>query len=223
MNQAATLKVSSGFPSQPGGQGERGGPSAPHGTRRVGLWVFMVVVAALFMLFGIAYVMRMAYGDWRAIHYVPWQLWSSTALLALGSLAWERAWRQARQGRRTAARQACGGALGLALAFVVSQLAAWQALLSQDYGVAGNPANSFFYLITGLHGLHVIGGVLAGGVVSSGFVRGQATDRIGHGMHLCAQYWHFLFALWLAVFALLFYLTPELVKAFCETVGIPVR
>jgi cytochrome c oxidase subunit 3 len=40
---------------------------------------------------------------------------------------------------------------------------------------------------------------------------------------LCAQYWHFLFFLWLAVFALLFYVTPEVVRAFCTTVGIPVR
>ena len=220
----ATLRTSNGFPGMPEGQGaHNGGPAAPHGTRKVGLWVFMGVVSALFMLFGFAYAMRMAYDDWRSITYIPWQLWLSTGLLLAGSVTWEAARRQAGAGRRESARKISAFALLLALCFIASQLAAWQAMTDGDYGLRANPANSFFYMITGLHGLHVLGGLVAGMLVAAGFLRGFATERVGEGIALCAQYWHFLFFLWLAVFALLFYVTPEVVRAFCTTVGIPVR
>ena len=224
MSANATLRSSNGFPGQPGGEGAgHGGPAWPRGARRTGLWVFMVVVSTLFGLFGVAYMMRAAYEDWRPIGYVPWQLWCSTGLLLLCSVSWELARRHALAQRRQAARSTATGALLLSLMFVVSQLYAWQAMTAADYGVAGNPANSFFYLITGLHALHVLGGMVAAGLVVSGFLRGRATEAVGEGLGLCAQYWHFLFVLWLAIFGLLYFVTPDVVRALCTTIGIPVR
>ncbi|MYN11468.1 bb3-type cytochrome oxidase subunit III, partial [Pseudoduganella aquatica] len=137
--------------------------------RKVGLWVFMGVVTSLFMLFSVAYVMRMAMADWQPLRYVPWQLWLSTAVLALASAAWESA---RRGGMRTAtppgAASAAGPgvraallACGLSLAFLAVQLWAWQAMTDMRFTVNGNPASSFFYLLTGLHGLHVGGGLVA--------------------------------------------------------------
>jgi cytochrome c oxidase subunit 3 len=216
MSANATLRSSGSFPGQPAGGGGagQGDPASPHGARRIGLWVFMVVVSTLFGLFGVAYMMRAAYEDWRPIAYVPWQLYCSTALLVLCSLSWELARRHVAVGRREAARSTAIGALALSAMFVLSQLYAWQAMTAADYGVAANPANSFFYLITGLHAAHVLGGMVAGTF---------AVRRAGEAIGLCAQYWHFLFVLWLAVFALLYMVTPELVRAFCTTMGIPVR
>ena len=195
--------------------GELPGDAAwPKGARRIGLWVFMVVVTTLFGLFGVAYMMRAAYEDWRPITYVPWQLYCSTALLVLCSLAWDLARRHVAAGRRESARSTSIGALLLSAMFVLSQLYAWQAMTAADYLVAANPANSFFYLITGLHAVHVLGGMVAGSF---------AVRRAGEAIGLCAQYWHFLFVLWLAVFAMLYLVTPEFVRAFCTTIGIPVR
>ncbi|MTW11215.1 bb3-type cytochrome oxidase subunit III [Pseudoduganella eburnea] len=203
MSANATLRANGG-----------NGPAWPQGARRTGLWVFMVVVSTLFGLFGVAYMMRAAYEDWRPITYVPWQLYCSTGLLVLCSLAWELARRHVAAGRRDAARSASIGALVLSAMFVLSQLYAWQAMTAADYGVAANPANSFFYLITGLHAVHVMGGMVAAAF---------AVRKAGEAIGLCAQYWHFLFVLWLALFALLFMVTPDLVRAFCSTIGIPVR
>ncbi|MYN03127.1 bb3-type cytochrome oxidase subunit III [Pseudoduganella sp. DS3] len=180
----------------------------------MGLWVFMVVVSTLFGLFGVAYMMRAAYEDWRPITYVPWQLYCSTGLLVLCSLAWELARSHVSAGRAQAARSTTMGALVLSAAFVLSQLYAWQAMVAADYSVAANPANSFFYLITGLHAAHVLGGMVAGAF---------AVRRAGEAVGLCAQYWHFLFVLWLAVFGMIYLVTPEFVRAFCTTIGIPVR
>ncbi|KQV46184.1 hypothetical protein ASE26_15650 [Duganella sp. Root198D2] len=199
------------MPGLPGGDG---GQRNPQDARRIGLWVFMAVVTTLFGLFGVAYMMRAAYEDWRPIAYVPWQLYGSTGLLVLCSLSWELARRHVAAGRREAARSASIGALLLSAVFVLCQFNAWQAMMAADYGVAANPANSFFYLITGLHALHVMGGMVAGAF---------AVRRAGQAIGLCARYWHFLFVLWLAVFALLYLVTPELVRAFCTTIGIPVR
>lgn len=182
-----------------GGAASAGLPLA--GAPKVGLWVFMGVIAALFGLFSIAFLMRMAMADWRALPIVPWQLWLSTALLAAGSLAWEAA----RRGKRFAFALA----YACSLLFIAVQLWAWQAMTALNFPVDGNPANSFFYLITGLHGLHVIGGLIAATIVGA---RGCA------GMALCARYWHFLLALWLAMFGLLFSVTPELVQLVCNTI-----
>lgn len=188
--------------------------------RKVGLWVFMAVVCSLFMLFSVAYVMRMAMADWQPLRYVPWQLWLSTAVLVAASAAWEGA-------RRGAAHHMAQLACVLSLVFLMVQLWAWQAMTAMNFTVGGNPASSFFYLLTGLHGLHVAGGlvaaVLAAVVVgcSGAGQAGQAGSRqVRTGMLLCARYWHFLLLLWLALFALLFLVTPDFVQVVCESVGI---
>lgn len=177
---------------------------------QVGLWVFMAVVGVLFALFAAAYLMRMASGDWRALPVIPWQLGLSTALLAASSVAWARA----RKVPGGAAARACLAAGLWSVAFLAAQLWAWQAMHGFNFTVAGNPANSFFYLLTGLHGAHVLGGLLAAALVARRLARGRGTAaRVG--VALCAQYWHFLLGLWLALFGLLFFVTPELVQRVC--------
>lgn len=196
---------------------------APLAARRVGLWVFMAVITSLFMLFSIAYVMRMAMGDWQPLRYVPSQLWLSTILLAMASAAWEGARRNAHE---SAGRVA--GVLGCALSllFLLVQLWAWQAMTAMNYRVDGNPANSFFYMLTGLHALHVLGGVCAALVAGRALARGgdamggAARYHLAGSIALCAQYWHYLLVLWLGLFALLFWVTPDLVQIVCESVGL---
>jgi cytochrome c oxidase subunit 3 len=165
---------------------------AGQANRRTGLWVFMGVVGMLFFLFSCAYIMRMALPDWRPLPFVPWQLWLSSAVLAAASVAWQRS--------------AYGWGCVFSLAFLASQLWAWQAMRTANFPLDANPANSFFYLITGLHALHVAGGL----AVAAGARRNKAT------MQLCARYWHFLLGLWLAMFGLLFWVTPAFVQDVCN-------
>ena len=178
-------------------------------TAMVGLWVFMAVVSTLFLLFTIAYLMRMAVADWRALPLVPWQLWLSSALLAGAGLAWTAA---ARAPTRAALARGWRSACALSLCFLGAQLWAWQAMLALHFSIAGNPANSFFYLITGLHGVHVLGGLAAASVLGRRLAQDATLERLRAGAVLCAQYWHFLLLLWLAMFALLFLVTPDFVQ-----------
>lgn len=177
--------------------------------RRTGLWVFMGVVGMLFFLFSAAYVMRMAMPDWRPLSFLPWQLWLSTALLVAACVAWQLAWRAARGRAAAPLRLAYGAACICSLAFLASQLWAWRRMDEAGLTLDASPANSFFYLITGLHGLHMMGGLAAAAWARPGPGRDGAT------IQLCARYWHFLLGLWLAMFVLLFRVTPELVRQIC--------
>ncbi|QGZ38708.1 cytochrome c oxidase subunit 3 [Pseudoduganella flava] len=228
-----------------------GDGAAPYGTRQVGLWTFMGVVCVLFALFGVAYVMRIGYDDWRVLPAAPWQLWLSTALLGTGDAVWQLAALAAMRRRRVLAHRLAVLGVALALAFIASQLGAWRALATQHAGLGSGPAAAFFYMLTGLHGVHVLGGVIAAGRVVLRFGGGdragvRAGERAGEGagkrvvnraggggrvdivrisesLALCARYWHLLLALWLALFGLLFWVTPDVVQTICSTVGIPVR
>jgi cytochrome c oxidase subunit 3 len=75
-------------------------------------------------------------------------------------------------------------------------------LAQAGYFLASNPANSFFYLLTGAHGLHVLGGLAALGRTIARMWRGIAVERLRLSVELCAIYWHFLLLVWLIVFAL---------------------
>ncbi|NCT84350.1 MAG: bb3-type cytochrome oxidase subunit III [Comamonadaceae bacterium] len=180
----------------------------PGAAPSVGLWVFMAVATALFALFGVAYVMRLSAGDAVALA-LPRQLWLSTAWLLAGSLLLQRAAWRAQRGRAARAPLLAGG--GCALLFVACQAWAWAALLGARVSFTGNPAASFFYVLTALHGLHVLGGLLAWAWVLG------ASDRAPWRIVLCARYWHFLLGVWAALFATLGLIDPELAGRICGT------
>lgn len=180
-----------------------GGPrlSAPSAAR-VGLWVFMGVVSVLFALFINAYLVRRGHGDWLPLPE-PWQLWLNTALLAASSVALQVARVGARRWRRRLLRGGLLAGGALAIAFLGGQWWAWQELLAGNHPFAANPANSFFYLLTALHGLHLLGGLGAWGLTTGRAWWAADPRRARPAVELCATYWHFLFAVWLVLFALL--------------------
>ena len=181
----------------------------------IGLWAFMGVATALFSLFTLAYAMRMDSGDWSPIA-MPWQLWLSTGLLVAGSACLQRAASAARGDHPAAARTLLGAGGACALAFLGVQLWAWQVLQAAQVMPAGNPAASFFYLLTAMHGLHVIGGLAGWAVTARGAGR-AAGPAFAWRVALCARYWHFLLAVWMLLFATLVWLTPEAVRWICGT------
>ena len=198
------------------------GAAAPHSFNRAqaastGLWVFIGVCSALFGLFFAAYVMRLSGVEGYPL-LMPWQFWLSTAMLVAGSLALERAAGLAKRGGNWRGPWTAGGAL--ALAFVLTQLWAWSALGAAQVLPQGNPAASFLYLLTGMHGLHVLGGLIAWGLVARHLANSNQADQAPQALWrigLCARFWHFLLALWLLLFATLSLLTPDLVRAICGT------
>lgn len=139
----------------------------------IGLGVFLAVVSSLFALFISAYLMRMQVADWAEMP-APKLLWFNTAVLILSSVALQYALVAARRGRMDIVRDGLIAGGLFALTFLVGQLLAWQQLNAAGYFLAANPANAFFYLFTGLHGLHLLGGLVALGLVGEKVWRGSA-------------------------------------------------
>jgi cytochrome c oxidase subunit 3 len=165
----------------------------------IGLGVFLVVVGALFALFGSAFVMRMDEEVWWSLALPP-IVWANTVQLLLASLFLHMAAAAAGRGDRRAARRDTTIA-GLATAgFLIGQIIAWRELTEAGDGLAAAPAASFFYLLSGLHGLHIIGGLAALGIVAH---RGGADiDRLRLNTRLCVAYWDFLAVVWLGLLVL---------------------
>jgi len=175
---------------------------SPVATAKIGLGIFLAVIGALFALFISAYLMRMGGADWWGIP-IPDLLWVNTAVLAASSVALQWAKREARSGRSETLNIALTVAAATAVLFLAGQLVAWRQLVSAGYVLADNPANSFFYMITGLHALHILGGLLVLGRTAVRARTGLATEKLYLSVDLCALYWHFMLVVWLIIFALL--------------------
>jgi len=179
---------------------EGSAPSLP--PAKIGLGVFLAVVGSLFALFISAYSMRMNMVDWRALP-VPRLLWFNTGVLLTSSIALQWAYMAARRNDMDGVIIGlCAGGAS-ALIFLAGQLLAWRQLSLAGYFVTSNPANSFFYLITAVHGLHLMGGLVALGRTIAKVWHGAEISQVRLSVELCAIYWHFLLLVWLVLLALL--------------------
>ena len=169
---------------------------------KIGLGVFLAVAGSFFALFISAYSMRMQLPDWRTLP-VPTILWLNTAVLALSSLALHSAKGAAHRGELIDLRMSLVAAGISALAFLSGQLLAWQQLTAEGYGLTANPANAFFYVLTGAHGLHLLGGLIALARTMEKAWREPIAARLSLSVELCATYWHFLLLVWLICLSIL--------------------
>jgi len=189
------------------GGDERGGPP-PGSVRRAartGMLLALVAISMMFIGFTSAYVVRGGLSDdWQPME-LPRLLWLNAGLLLLSSVTLE----EARKALANGFRPACNGWLGvttaLGAAFLAGQLLVWRQLAAHGVYVATNPSSSFFYLLTGAHGLH-----LAGGVLALIYIDFQAWRyRLGPAkrtlVEVTAIYWHFMDGLWLYILCLLWF------------------
>jgi cytochrome c oxidase subunit 3 len=169
---------------------------------KVALLAFIAVVTSLFALFLSAYLMRMRLGDWRPLDE-PLVLWLNTAVLVLASFAFQLTRGAARREQLMTVKVGLvvGGAC--TILFLFGQLMAWRQLNADGFFMTGNPANSFFYLLTALHGLHLLGGMWVWGRTTMRILTGADTHSVQLSVELCTVYWHYLLLVWIGLFALL--------------------
>lgn len=167
-----------------------------------GLLAFLAVVTSMFCLFLSAYAMRMSLGDWTPLPE-PDVLWLNTGLLVLSSVSLQWARQSAKHGRDGSLRLGLYMAGAFSVAFIFGQLFAWQQLVEEGYFLSSNPANAFFYLFTALHGLHLLGGLVAWIRAAFRVRSGLDAAKMRLSVELCAVYWHFLLIVWLVLFGLM--------------------
>ncbi len=175
---------------------------------RTGAWVVIAGIVMLFTALTSAYIVRSASSnDWQPIA-MPKILWLSTALILMSSITMEISRCSLKRQRDSGYGRWLIMTVALGLAFLASQLLAWRQLVRQGVYMASNPYNSFFYLFTAAHGLHLLGGILALSYLLVRTTRKRSTvdgelRRVG-AADAATIYWHFMDGLWVALFMLLF-------------------
>ncbi len=225
------------FPGGDGGGDGRFDPSPDFGEQlrryRLGMAIGLAAVFMLFISFTSAYMVREGVGswgmqarvypnDWKPVSLPLGLLLVNTFLLIASSVAIEKARRHAFLQAAVAPAAAIPGvsvretrrvpwlqlALALGGAFILGQLLAWRELMHRGSFISGNPSSSFVYLLTGLHAVHLAGGILALAYAAAlaGF-RSQPLERKRIVTDVTAWYWHFLTFMWLCIFALIAFVT----------------
>jgi cytochrome c oxidase subunit 3 len=183
-------------------EGLHGGYSAGGSAGRTGLYMFLAVITSMFLLFSTAYQLRASFPDWMALTD-PGILWFNTGILLLTSISLQLAVSASRQGAAGPMRNFLFAGAILTLVFLAGQLVAWGQLVEAGLYARANPANAFFYLLTGVHGLHLIGGLWFLGGAAKRAVKSADDDTLPLRISLCATYWHYLLLVWVLLFYLL--------------------
>jgi cytochrome c oxidase subunit III len=175
---------------------------------RIGMWVALAGVTMMFTALTSAYIVRAnTSNDWRPIA-MPRLLWLSTGLIVASSLTFEIARRALKSGKNALYNRWLMLTVMLGLGFLATQLFAWRQLVAQGIYMASNPHSSFFYVLTGAHALHLLGGILG---LDYLLLRSRRAVLEDHGEEKrvamassVALYWHFMDGLWIYLFLLLF-------------------
>lgn len=174
---------------------------------RTGVWLALAGIMMMFTALTSAYVVRAAgANDWVPIA-IPKLLWVSSFLLVLSSFTIELARKSLGRDEQLAYSRMLLVTVILGLGFLGIQLIAWRQLVSQGVYLYTNPHSSFVYLFTALHGLHLLGGILAVDYLLLHAWRRKAVEQIGArriaAAGAVAIYWHFMTGLWIYLFLLL--------------------
>ncbi len=186
-----------------------GRPHAPSPGAAAGPLLMALLLASLAMGLGAALVfyfaMRARLPQWPppGTPPLPAGLWLSTGLLLAASAVLHAALRAARRDRLVTVRRLTRAAFALALAFLFSQAAVWFTAYARQMPPQLNMYAITFYLLTGLHALHIVGGLIPLGCVAARAARGRYTAGNHAGLRYCALYWHFVDVVWLVMFAAL--------------------
>ncbi|HEY0406049.1 MAG TPA: cytochrome c oxidase subunit 3 [Pyrinomonadaceae bacterium] len=195
----------------PGGRGSGGdGFSAQDSPERyrIGMWIALASILMLFTALTSAYIVRAGTGnDWRPIA-MPRLLWVSTTLILTSSLTISRALRALKRADHSTYKRWLLLTVVLGLGFLATQLLSWQQLVAQRVYVSTNPHSSFFYLLTAVHGAHLLGGIFGLDYLllrswrKASSAKSEAKRAAAAGA--VALYWHFMDGLWIFLFLLLF-------------------
>jgi cytochrome c oxidase subunit III len=169
----------------------------------IAVWLLAAAVTILFAAFTSTYLARRGEADW-VVGPLPALLYVSTGVLLLSSGVLEGTRRAGTRGRLDLVRSGLGAATALGIGFLAIQIAAWRQLAALGVFLASNPHSAFFYLLTGTHGLHVVGGLAWLGYALVRTRRAAAADAAVAGAGPAVTFWHFLAGLWLYLFFILY-------------------
>jgi cytochrome c oxidase subunit 3 len=202
-----------GLPPLPGGGDDGDGSGDERHRRRhwtpspkrysTAITIGIVAILMFFMALASAFiVLRHSSGVWVTVH-LPFAVWPNTGILLASSFTLEAARRRLALADLGGFRKLWMVTTVLGFLFVAGQLIAWRQLVAQGIYIASNQASSFFYIFTGAHAVHLLGGVGALLYVSARKF-GEANVSRSTAAEIASYYWHFMDGLWIFLLALLY-------------------
>lgn len=172
------------------------------GAYPAGLMGVLATVTMLFAAFTAALLVRRAGHDWVPVD-LPRIVWVNAAVIMASSIAVELGRQAARVGMQPLAYTRIAGGLVLGALFLTGQVMAWRALAARGVFIPTTPHAAFFYLLSAVHGLHVLGGLGALAWAVRRLARSPGLPLARASLAQVAVFWHFVGALWLYLLAVL--------------------
>jgi cytochrome c oxidase subunit 3 len=193
-------------PPEKGGGGDDGcsggGPAFPVSKGRLLLWLVLAVVVMLFAGFSSAYIVLRGVPAWQNVA-LPGSLWANTFVLLASSVTMESTRRRMADGNTASAKKWVAATTALGIAFLGGQILAWNQLVNAGVFLASTLHSSFLYILTGMHALHVVGGISALAFITVQIFKNRYSSTNHEPVTLVATYWHFMDGLWVYLFLLL--------------------
>lgn len=166
------------------------------------LWLFMVTVGMIFASLTSAYIVRQAEGNWLDFA-LPIEMWISSGIIIVSSITMLWASKAAKRDNLEQVKLGVTITTLLGVAFLIAQLYSWDALVENKVFFVGNPSGSFLYVLSGLHGIHIISGIIFLLIVLVSTYKYKVHSKNLNRIQMCASFWHFLGALWIYLFVFL--------------------
>lgn len=163
------------------------------------LWLFIVSFTMVFASLTSAYIVRRSEGNWLEFE-LPALFTATTIIILISSVTMQWAQFSAQKDNFKQLHIAIGLTLLLGILFLIGQLLAWGELVNQKIFFVGNPSGSFVYVLSGLHGAHIIGGLVFVIIVWIMALKQKVHSKAMLWIELCTTFWHFLDGLWLYLF-----------------------
>jgi cytochrome c oxidase subunit III len=174
--------------------------------KKFALWLFMVSVIMIFGALTSAYIVRQAEGNWLDFE-MPTMFWITSAMILASSVTMHWAYLSVKRNNQEMAKVAMAVTVILGGGFLVGQWLGWNELVANGIYLVGRESSgvsgSFMYVISGLHGVHVISGVIFLMLVFVNVFRLKIHSKNLSQIEMCTTYWHFLDGLWLYLFVFL--------------------
>lgn len=178
---------------------EQAKPTLSMNPKKFALWLFIVTVVMVFAALTSAYIVKQAEGNWLDFE-LPSAFLTSSIIIVLSSVALQSSYYAAKKDNLFALKAGLILSLTLGLLFLAAQYISWVQLVDRNVYFVGNPAGSFIYVFTGLHGAHLISGLIFMLAVIVKAFRLKIHSRSLVSIEMCLTYWHFLGALWLYLY-----------------------
>jgi cytochrome c oxidase subunit 3 len=172
--------------------------------QKFALWAAMASIMMMFGAFTSAYIVKQAAGNWLEYSF-PTMFYISTISIIASSVTLHLSFNAFKAGNEKQYKTMLWATLLLGIGFVVMQYLGWMELFKRGIDLKGNVSGSFFYLISGIHALHVLGGIAAliVALIHANTLKYSVTDKRINRFDLTVNYWHFVDFLWVYLFVFL--------------------